>query len=176
MPRSRPGRIALGIGLITGAITGLLFAPEEGKKIRSKIAKGDTQGLLNDLKSMGEELGAMVTDLANQPSVVETVERAKDKAADVANMKRAELDKMLKDASKKAEGFKKKISQYVKEQKATLDERFGKSAPKAAAKKVKKAVVKKVAPKKMTPKKVVVKKAAPKKAAPKKKVASKKKK
>ena len=49
----KAGKIALGLGLITGLLPDFLFAPDEGKNIRKKIAKGDTKALLNDLMGMG---------------------------------------------------------------------------------------------------------------------------
>lgn len=154
---NKAGKIALGLGLLTGAITGLLFAPEEGKKIRQKLAKGDTKGLLKDLESVGGEIRDMVADLGKQPSVKEALEKAKDKAADVANMKREELDSLLKKASQKADQFKEKLSDYVKEQKIVLEEHFEKKAKPSKSK---------VSKKKAAPKKAA--KPAPKKAAPKK--------
>ena len=150
---NKAGKIALGLGLLTGAVTGLLFAPEEGKKIRQKLAKGDTQGLLKDLESVGGEIKDMVVDLGKMPPVKEALEKAKDKAADVANMKRDELDKLLRKASSKADQFKKKLSAYVKEQKAMLQEHVGEAMPKAKSSKKKssskKSSAKKAAPKPM---------------------------
>lgn len=143
----KAGRIALGLGLIAGTLTGLLFAPEEGKKIRKKIAKGDTKGLLDDLQNMGDEIGHFIGDLATRPSVLEALDVAKDKAADVANIQRKELDKMLKDADKKAETFKKAVAKYVKEQKKLLEENTGK---KKKTSKKKSTAKKKAAPKKKT--------------------------
>lgn len=142
---NKAGKIALGIGLLTGAITGLLFAPDEGKNIRKKIAKGDTKALLDDLMEMGDEMKNMVVDFAKSPEVHELFEKTKDKAADVANMKRSELDAMLVKANKKADQFKQTVSKYVKEQKALLDEKLAKkgvakkTAKKSPAKKASKA-------------------------------------
>ena len=119
----KAGKIALGLGLITGALAGLLFAPDEGKNIRKKIAKGDTKALLNDLMGMGEEMKDMAVDFVKSPGVQELFETTKDKVADVANIKRAELDSMLRKANRKADQFKKTVSKYVREQKAALDEK-----------------------------------------------------
>ncbi len=152
----KAGKIALGLGLLTGAVAGLLFAPEEGKKIRKKIAAGDTEGLLDDLQSMGHEIKDMAVDLASKPSVLEAVDRAKDKAAEVADMQREELDQILKDANKKAEKFKKAAAKYVKEQKALLDKKYKKKKKKKPAKR--KIAKKKAAPKKKTTKKKTTKK------------------
>lgn len=162
----KAGKIALGLGLITGAITGLLFAPDEGKNIRQKIAKGDAKGLLKDLENMGLEMKNMVEDFASNPGVKEALDNAKDKAADVANMKREELDAMLAKANKKAEAFKKMVAKYVKEQKSVLDERFAKKT-KAKKSSAKKSSAKKPAVKSAT--KSAPKKAASKKSSPKKK-------
>jgi len=157
----KAGKIALGLGLLTGAITGLLFAPEEGKKIRQKIAKGDTQGLLGDLESVGEEIKQMIVDLGNRPSIKEAMEKAKDKAADVASIKRDELDHLLRKASTTADQFKKKLSDYVNEQKNALEEHLGQKAVKKSkpAKKAKKAVAKKAPAKAAPAKKAPAKKA-----------------
>lgn len=160
----KAGKIALGIGLLTGAITGLLFAPEEGKKIRKKIAAGDTKGLLNDVVKMGEEIGDMVEDMMSRPPVQDALDNAKGKIADVADMEYEDLDNMLKEAGVKADAFKKKVAEYVKAQKKELDKRTG--GKKKTTKK--KSTAKKKAPAK---KKAATKKkpAAKKKAAPKKK-------
>lgn len=124
---NKAGKIALGLGLVTGAVTGLLFAPDEGKNIRKKIAKGDTKALLKDLEEMAGEMRDMVADFAKRPEVQETLENAKDKTAELAHMKREELDEMLKKANKKAEEFKKTVSKYVKEQKTILESRLAKN-------------------------------------------------
>ena len=155
----KAGKVALGLGLIAGAVTGLLFAPEEGKKIRKKIAKGDTKGIVDDVYAMGHDIKDMVSELAKEPSVVDAVDKAKGKAAEVANIKREELDKILADANKKAEKFKKAVAKYVKSQKAALDKKYNRpKAKRLAPKKSKKPTVKKkVAAKKKT----VAKKKAP---------------
>jgi gas vesicle protein len=143
----KAGKIALGLGLITGGLAGLLFAPEEGKKIREKLAKGDHKGLLGDLQTMAEEIKDIAVDFGKKPSVKEAVSKAKDKAAEVANMERKELDKLLKTVSEKADKLKKSAEQYVKEQKAHLDKAVSKK------KSSKKPATKKTAAKKTTPKK-----------------------
>jgi gas vesicle protein len=155
---NKAGKIALGLGLLTGAVTGFLFAPEEGKKIRQKLAKGDTKGLLKDLEAVGGEIRDMVVDLGKMPPVKEALEKAKDKAADVANIKREELDTLLKTASKKVDQFKQKLSDYVKEQKSVLEEHLDmKGKPTKSSKK-------KAAPKKkLIAKQPVVKKPSTKK-------------
>lgn len=152
----KAGKIALGFGLITGALTGLLFAPDEGKNLRQKIAKGDTKGLLKDLESMGEEMKDMAVDFVKSPTVQEALDNAKDKVSDVANIKREELDKMLHKANVKAEQFKKTVAKYVKEQKAMLDARVAKKSAKKSAKKktsAKKPAAKKTSAKKSSKKK-----------------------
>ncbi len=131
----KAGKIALGLGLLTGAITGLLFAPDEGKNIRNKIAKGDTKGLLDDLESVGEELRQMAQNIAKNPGVHKLMEKGKDAAADAVNLKRNELDTLLLEATKKAEAFKKKVADYVKEQKAILEANSSSKSKKKATNK-----------------------------------------
>ncbi len=155
----KAGKIALGLGLLTGAITGLLFAPDEGKNLRKKIASGDTKGLLKDLENMGNEMKDMVSDLASKPQVHDFLEKGKNMAADAVNMHRADLDAMLRKANKKADAFKKTVATFVKEQKAMLEEKMDKAPAKKAVKKA----AKKSAPKTAVPKKAPAKKAAPKK-------------
>lgn len=161
------GKIALGLGLITGAITGLLFAPDEGKNIRKKIAKGDTKGLLDDLESMGNEIKDMAHDIVSSPGMHDLMEKGKNMASDVANVRREELDAMLAKANKKAEAFKKKVATYVKEQKAILEANMEKPTKKPAKKTAKKKPAKKV--EKKETKKPVKKTATKKKSTPKKK-------
>lgn len=151
----KAGKIALGLGLLTGAITGLLLAPEEGKNLRKKLVKGDTKGLFKDLELMGDEIKKMATDLSKKPSVQEALEKAKDKAADVASIKREELDALLVEATKKADSLKKKIGSFVKDQKAILDEKLNEKKPKTAKKSTK---VTKVKAKKTKAKKTAKKK------------------
>ncbi|MEK9167046.1 MAG: YtxH domain-containing protein [Patescibacteria group bacterium] len=151
---NKAGKIALGLGLITGALSGILFAPEEGKKIRKKLTQGDTKGLVKDLAVMGEEIVDMIVGIAKNPSVLEAMDKAKDKAADVAHIKRAELDDLLNKATHKAEMFKDTVAKYVSEQKDLIEKKVGpkspaKSTAKAAPKrKASKAVAKKVVKKK----------------------------
>ncbi|MBI4127385.1 YtxH domain-containing protein [Candidatus Peregrinibacteria bacterium] len=132
---NKAGKIALGLGLLTGAISGILFAPEEGKKIRKKLSQGDTKGLVKDMAAMGEEIVDMIVGIAKNPSVVDAVDKAKDKAADVANMKREELDSLLHKATHKAEMFKNAVTKYVHEQKGMLDAKMAKKSHKKPAKK-----------------------------------------
>lgn len=147
---NKAGKIALGLGLITGALSGILFAPEEGKKIRKKLSQGDTKGLVKDMAVMGEEIVDMIVGIAKNPSVLDAMDKAKDKAADVAHIKRAELDELLHKATHKAEMFKDTVAKYVSEQKDLIEKKVGgkatsKSTPKAAPKKkaVKRVVKKK---------------------------------
>ncbi len=125
----------MGLGLLTGAISGILFAPEEGKKIRKKLTQGDTKGLVKDMAMMGEEIVDIIVGIAKNPSVADAIDKAKDKAADVANMKRAELDALLHKATHKAEMFKTAVTKYVHEQKVMLNAKMAKKGRSKAAKK-----------------------------------------
>ncbi len=147
---NKAGKIALGLGLITGALSGILFAPEEGKKIRKKLSQGDTKGLVKDLAVMGEEIVDMIVGIAKNPSILEAMDKAKDKAADVAHIKRAELDELLHKATHKAEMFKNTVAKYVSEQKDLIEKKVG---PKSASKPAAKAATKRKPAKKVVKKK-----------------------
>lgn len=165
----KPGRLALGLGLVSGALAGLLFAPESGKEIRKKISEGDTKGLLQDLTKMGDELGSMVTEFIERPHVQDVLDQAKDKAAEAADMQREELDAMLARVNKKTDDFKKVAKKYVDEQKKALAS-TGKTKKSASTSK-KKSTSKKASPvkKKSASKSATTKKPSAKKPAPKKK-------
>lgn len=57
-------KIAIGVlaGLATGAVLGVLFAPEKGKVTREKIAEKG-KALSDNLKAKVDEAGAMIADV-----------------------------------------------------------------------------------------------------------------
>ncbi|MBU1018784.1 MAG: YtxH domain-containing protein [Patescibacteria group bacterium] len=193
------GKIALVLGMVTGAATGLLFAPSRGKDLRKKIAaerkKGGsgTRAVGDDLKRMGEDIFGLMKEIAEMEEVQKAIDKTKGTAAEMVNMKKEDLDKLVKKAHTKAEDMKVLVTKFAKEKKTQLENEVKKKTKKAKtkakkvvkkattkgkeavtkAKKVAKKVEKKVAPKKKTtPNK---KPSTKKKAAPKKKTTAKKK-
>ncbi|MFA6528707.1 MAG: YtxH domain-containing protein, partial [Candidatus Gracilibacteria bacterium] len=114
------GKIALALGLITGALTGILFAPEKGKELRGKIMNEKREGgsgakaVGDNLKKMGSEIYDLMKEIAETEEVKGAVGKAKGAVAEMANVKKEKLDELLEKAHKKAKDMKKLVSEYVK--------------------------------------------------------------
>ena len=59
----KSGKVVLGLlaGIATGALLGILFAPEKGSKTRKKIAD-KSKGIANDMKDKLDDLYVDATD------------------------------------------------------------------------------------------------------------------
>lgn len=88
------GKVLLGAiaGLATGAVLGILFAPDKGSVTRKKIMD---QG--NDY---ADNLKSKYKELAN--SVTENFQNVKQEAQEFADKGRAKFDEMKKDANSTA--------------------------------------------------------------------------
>lgn len=176
---AKGGKIALLLGLVTGAATGLLFAPEKGKSLRKKIVSERKKGGLgtkavgNDLKKMGEEIFGLMKEIAELEEVQTAWNKTKGTVADMADMKKDEIDKLVDKAHTKAEEMKSMVASYAGTKKKEIEAEVKKKAKKVETKvkgKAKKAVKKA----KSKAKKIVKK--VEKKVTPKKKKTTKKKK
>ena len=84
----KSGKLVLGIlaGLATGAVLGILFAPDKGRKTRRKLI-GGAKGLADDLtKKIKDEVSALrskATDLENL---------AVEKVSDITNTVKQKVD------------------------------------------------------------------------------------
>lgn len=113
----------MALGLITGAVTGILFAPEKGKMLRDKIMNEKRDGgsgvkaVGENLKKMGLEIYDLMKEIAETEEMKGAFGKAKGAIADMTNVKKEHLDELLVKAHKKAEDMKKLVSEYVKKKK-----------------------------------------------------------
>ncbi len=141
------GKIALALGLVTGAVTGILFAPGKGKDLRKRITSerkiGGTgaKALGKDIKRMGEEIFDMMHEIAELDEVQGAWSKLKGETAKMTKMKKEDIDEIVAKAHKKAEDMKKLVNKYANHKKKTITKKVTKKA-KAAKKKVKKAETK----------------------------------
>lgn len=177
---SKGGKISLLFGVVTGALTGLLFAPQKGKELRKNISEERKAGGLGH-KAIGQELAVMVDEVAHVVKGVAKSDEVKhfwDKTSDAVgewSNGTVELDQWAKEAHKKVAQLNKAITSYTQERRKYLTKVKGAaqstvSAVKKGAKAVRKAAKKGATQAKAAAKKTVnqVKKAAPKKVVPQK--------
>lgn len=190
---SKGGKFGLLLGMATGAITGLLFAPQKGEELRKNIAKERSKGgighkaVAKNMSSMADEVSDLVKEVAKSEEAKEFWMKTHEAVSDFTGGA-VELDEWVKNAHEKADKLKDTVSEYAKEKKKYMDQAKGvakkgvkkaKSTVKKASKNAKKTVKKAKGTAKRVEKKAsktakTVKKAV-KKAAPKKKSTPKKK-
>lgn len=79
------------LGLVFGAIVGILFAPRKGKELRAKIKTERKKGnlgiapLKDDLTDIGRTLAALAKDFYDSPSVQDVVELGRKKVKDLSD-------------------------------------------------------------------------------------------
>lgn len=120
------GKIALALGLITGALTGILFAPQKGKELRSKIMSERKSGgsgakaIGEDIKQMGTEIFDIMKKIAATEEVQGFAGQAKEKALKLANVKKEDIDELVKKAYEKADQMKKLVKDYAECKKSKI--------------------------------------------------------
>ncbi|EKD63989.1 MAG: hypothetical protein ACD_51C00109G0004 [uncultured bacterium] len=127
------GKIALALGLITGALTGILFAPQKGKELRSKIMNERKSGgsgakaVGDDVKQMGADIFDIMKKIAATEEVKGFMGQAKEKALEMANVKKEDLDELVKKAYEKADQMKKLVKDYAECKKSKIKKAVKKS-------------------------------------------------
>ncbi|MFA6435852.1 MAG: YtxH domain-containing protein, partial [Candidatus Gracilibacteria bacterium] len=143
---SSSGKISLLLGVVTGAVTGLLFAPTRGKALRERIAKEREEGGFGH-KAIAEDLAKMADDVAKIAKQASQSEEAKhffqktNKAVGEWTQGGVDLEEWTKTAHKKIDLLKATINKYAEAKKGSLDTAKGhaKKALTVAKKAVKKA-------------------------------------
>jgi gas vesicle protein len=114
---SHKGKLALLIGLAAGAATGILFAPTKGKEFRKKMKKEIADGgmgeksLWNHFKGMANE----IKDVSEDAYSGSSAEKAVNKTIDTAKEKLGDKAEMIKEGAMKAKSFVKKSANVAKE-------------------------------------------------------------
>lgn len=82
------GKFGWLLGLISGALFGVLFAPRRGKELRGKIKADRKAGglgiapLQDDLKDIGQEIAGIAKDFYESETVQDVVEKGRKKLKD----------------------------------------------------------------------------------------------
>ena len=185
---AKAGKVGLLLGVVTGAVTGLLFAPEKGKELRKNIAKERQAGglghkaIAHNMAEMADEVSDLVKEVAKSEEAKHFWEKTNETVSELTGGG-VELDEWVKNAHQKADKLKKTVSDYAQEKKKYMEQakgmagsgvkraKAGVKRAQSVVKKVKKAV-KKAAPKvsrKLAPKPKTGKPAPKRKSTPKKK-------
>lgn len=146
---AKAGKISLLLGIVTGTVTGLLFAPQKGKELRGKIAKERAGGglghkaLAAELTRMTDDISHLVKDVAKSEEALAFFHKANNAVNDWTGGS-VELDHWVKEAHRKADLLKKTVSKYADEKKKVMTVAKGTAKKvvrrvKSTAKKVKRA-------------------------------------
>src|SRR3989338_9558386 len=136
------GKISLLLGVLTGTLTGLLFAPTKGKQLRENIAKERKSGGVgykavgNELSHMADDISTIVKKVAHSEEAKAFWEKTNQKVHEISEGS-VNLDQWVKEAHQRADQFKKVVSKYAMERKKEIKGEMG-QAQKAAKRAVKK--------------------------------------
>jgi gas vesicle protein len=142
---SKSGKFGLLLGMATGAITGLLFAPQKGKELRKNIATERSKGgighkaVAKNMSSMADEVSDLVKEVAKSEEAREFWMKTHEAVSDFTGGA-VELEEWVKNAHEKADKLKDTVSEYAEEKKKYMKQ--AKGAAKTGVKKAKSAVKK----------------------------------
>jgi gas vesicle protein len=119
---AKAGKISLLIGVITGAVTGLLFAPQRGKELRQNISKERQAGglgyraLAQDISKMGTELSAILSRVAQSEEAKRFWLKTQETVGELSGGS-VELDRWAQQAQQKITQLNRAVTQYAQERK-----------------------------------------------------------
>lgn len=122
---SKGGKFSLLLGMATGAVTSLLFAPGKGKELRKRIVQERKSGgfghkaVVDDLTNMADEIGHLVGEVAKSDEAKKFWLKTNEAVSELTSGG-VELDEWVKEAHAKADQFKKTVTRYAEERKGTL--------------------------------------------------------
>lgn len=122
---SKGGKFSLLLGMATGAVTSLLFAPGKGKELRKRIVQERKSGgfghkaVVDDLTNMADEIGHLVGEVAKSDEAKKFWLKTNE-AVNELTSGNVDLDEWVKEAHSKADQFKKTVSRYAAERKGAL--------------------------------------------------------
>ena len=147
---ARSGRFGWFLGLLFGAVFGVLFAPRTGKDLRSKIKADVKKGglgvgpLKSDMKEVGGELAQIAKEIYKSEAVQDFVGTGKEKAKDFSkdflhgftDFHTSKIKPAKKKLEKQIKFVKHEISRGGKKVRRSV--KIGKSAVKSIKKELKK--------------------------------------
>lgn len=122
---AKAGKISLLIGVVTGAITGLLFAPQKGQELRKNIAKERQSGGLghravaHDLAKVGTELTQLLQRVAHSDEAKQFWKTTHARLEEWTGGA-VELDEWTQQAHQKIGQLHRAVNEYAKEHRKLL--------------------------------------------------------
>ncbi len=116
------GKFSLLLGMATGALTSLLFAPSKGKELRKRIVQERKSGgfghkaVVDDLTHMADDIGQLVGEVAKSDEARKFWLKTNEAVSEMTNGS-VDLEEWVKEAHSKADQFKKTVSRYAAERK-----------------------------------------------------------
>jgi gas vesicle protein len=104
------------LGIVTGTVLGILFAPKKGKELREEIKKERKKGgvgfdtIKEGFISMGQEMAGSAKTVYEMEEVQRGLDKAKDFASGLIEEGKQKVEKVAKKASKKVVKKAKKVA------------------------------------------------------------------
>jgi len=104
------------LGIVTGTVLGILFAPKKGKELRDQIKKERQKGgigidtIKEGFISMGREMAGSAKTVYEMEEVQRGIGKAKDFASDLIEEGKQKVEKAAKKTSKKVVKKAKKVA------------------------------------------------------------------